>query len=62
MISKINLKMSNVTTFQSLEIQTDDKELYRERLHEMLDEWFNKVSNKANFNITHTQERMFQIS
>ena len=62
MISKINITMNNETIIQKLEIQTEEKEKHRAKLHKMFDEWFDNISDDSHFDITHTTQRNFQLS
>jgi deoxyadenosine/deoxycytidine kinase len=62
MISKIVIDSSNESDVQSLIIQTEDKEKYRKKLHQQLDDWFDSVSDNSHLDITYTIEECFHLS
>lgn len=62
MISKINITFNNETTVQKMEIQIEVIKHQRAKLHELLDEWLDNVSDNSHFDITHTMQRNFQLS
>ena len=54
--------MNNETTVQKIEIQTEDKENYRKKIHKLLDEWFDNISDDSHFDVMFTLQRNFQLS